>query len=181
MYNNMCISWWVYISWFCLSSTVALHCTAALAKTKADIAKKSSFLLIVSLVETALVEITLVGEHLYCSIPFNPGTASWLAELRNLLTLDAFARPSNRMLPIPKDNVRDKSFSLESGKENKKVYKTLVALERNHVQGYNKLAIYSWVMTLDSFSFEKALFINNSLIELDAQVVLPASSSRKNN
>ena len=47
------------------------------------------------------------------------------------------------MLPIPKDNVRDKSFSLESGKENKKVYKTLVALERNPVQGYNKLAIYS--------------------------------------
>ena len=87
--------------------------------------KKELFLLLVSLVETALVEITLVGEHLYCSIPFNPGTASWLAELRNLLTLDAFARPSNRMLPIPKDNVRDKSFSLESWKENKKVYKKL--------------------------------------------------------
>ena len=65
----------------------------------------------------------LVGEHLYCSTPFNPGTVSWLAELRNLLTLDAFARPSNRMLPIPKDNVRDKSFSLESWKENKKIYK----------------------------------------------------------
>ena len=116
-------------------STTALAATAAWAKTKA---------LLVLLVETALVEITLVGEHLYCSTPFNPGTVSWLAELRNLLTLDAFARPSNRMLPIPKDNVRDKSFSLESWKENKKyIKKTLVALERNHVQGYNKLAIYS--------------------------------------
>jgi hypothetical protein len=124
------------------SSTAALH--SRTVQKKGRTCKKELLLLLVSFVETALVEITLLGEHLYCSTQFNPGTASWLAELRNLLTLDAFARPSNRMLPIPKDNVRDKSFSLESWKENKKyIKKTLVALERNHVQGYNKLAIYS--------------------------------------
>ena len=94
-----------------------------MGQNKGRYCRKELLLLLVLLVETALVEITLVGEHLYCSTPFNPGTVSWLAELRNLLTLDAFARPSNRMLPIPKDNVRDKSFSLESWKENKKIYK----------------------------------------------------------
>ena len=103
------------------SSTAALH--SRTGQNKGRTCKKQLLVLLVSFVETAQVEITLLGEHLYFSTQFNLGTASWLAELRNLLTLDAFARPSNRMLPIPKDNVRDKSFSLESWKENKKYIK----------------------------------------------------------
>ena len=51
-------------------------------------------------------------------------------------------------------------------RKQKNIEKTLVALERNHVQGYNKLAIYSWVMTLYWKGFEKGLFINDSITEL---------------